>query len=653
MATIGYTTLIVALIVAISSVIAALVGARRGSSTLSSSARTGILAVTVLYTLAMAILLYAFITKDFSLKIISQHSSQDLPTIYTLSALYADKTGSIFLWGWLISILAAVLALQKHNVQQHIMPYAFAILAIIEVFFLVLVTILSNVFAVNPTVPADGYGLNPLLQSFAMLIHPPLLYLGFAGFAVVFAVTMSALINRSTGSEWIVSIRRWSLFAWCMIGLGNLIGMWWAYIELGWGGYWAWDPVENAGLMPWLLASAFLHSIALRRQRNYLQTWSLALIIFTFVFTLLSPFITHGGIESPLHGFVGSSFPAYILAAMLVTLVASLTLLYFRRKGLNKEQQPLSFFSRERAFLLTNIILVVIVFLTLAGTVLPSVIEALGGSRLVLDRGFFDRWCGPIMLALVLLMGICPLLGWGKSHWNSIKPFLLFTLPVILVIAVVVLITGVGNWYALLALVCGFPLLTILLEWFRSTRARHQSQGVNYIKAFFSIFWGRRARYGGFIVHIGIILITIGIVGSSIYDIERTATLDTGESMEIGKYQLTYDELTLRGDAVKMRAIASISVSSNGRFITTMYPEYDKWFKTKQTISEVAIRTTATEDLFVSLAWTSFDLENTLATIRVLVNPLIVWIWVGGGLLLLGGVVSFSLPGNKLTRIKD
>ncbi|MFC1974729.1 heme lyase CcmF/NrfE family subunit, partial [Chloroflexota bacterium] len=421
MTEIGHIALVIALPVAVYSVISSIIGAGVGSRRLIKSAKTGVLVVFSLFTLALALILYAFFTKDFSIKIVADHASRDLPAVYTLSALYADKAGSMFFWGWLISLFSALLVFQTGENHRQIVPYAIVILAIIEVFYISLVTFGVNIFAQHPSPAADGFGLNPLLQNFGMLVHPPLLYLGFAGFAVVFALVMAALITRRPEMWQNSLIRRWTLFAWCALGSGNIVGMWWSYNELGWGGYWAWDPVENAGLMPWLLGTAFLHSMAMYRQRKCLQVWSFCLIIFTFVLTLLSPFITHGGIESPLHGFYGSPFPPYIFAAMAVVTIGSLGLLFAHRRDLNSEARPSSFISREGSFLLTNIIMVVLVFIILAGTVLPRVVEVLGGGKIALDRSFFDRTGGPIMLLLVLLMGICPLLGWGKTAWNSAR----------------------------------------------------------------------------------------------------------------------------------------------------------------------------------------------------------------------------------------
>jgi len=637
----GHIALILCFIAAVYTALASAWGARSGSHAFTASARNGLLVVAVLYTLAMAAMLYAFMSKDFSLRIVTEHASRDLPAVYAFSALYADKAGSVLFWGWLLSLFAAVLALQKYNSYKQITPCAISILAVILAFFLALVTIVVNVFEENPYPPVDGFGLNPLLQNVGMLIHPPLLYLGFAGFMVVFAFVMAALIVRRPGMEWIGGIRRWTLFAWCVLGIGNLVGMWWSYIELGWGGYWAWDPVENAGLMPWLLGTAFLHSVAMLRKRHYLHTWGLALIIVTFIFVLLSPFITHGGIESPLHGFYASNYPPYILGAIVVTLVGSVVLLYARHRDFGKEDKPLSPISREGAFLLTNVIFLVLVFLIITGVILPRIVEGLGGSEIALERDYFDWSCGPVMLFLVFFMGVCSTLRWRKASLKSIGWNLLYTLFPAVIIAIAVLISGIGNWYALAALVCGFPLFTIMREWLLGTRARRRATGGYYAGAFLRLIGSNRPRYGGFIVHIGIILITLGVIGSSFYGLEGMETLDIGEEMTVGKYELSYDALDMREGSSKVSAVASLSISRDGKLIDTVRPEYNYWFSWMEPFAEVAVRTTPAEDLFVSLSWTSFEPGDESATFRVLVNPLIVWMWVGGGFLLLGGLVAF------------
>ncbi len=650
---IGRIALIIILPVAVFSIIASIIGARAESERLYKSARYGILGIFGLYTLALALILYAFFTHDFGVKIVAEHSSRDLPALYSLSALYADKAGSMFLWGWLISLFSALLVWQTGKADRRVISYAIAILAIIQAFFIVLVVLVANIFAPQTSPVFDGFGLNPLLQNFGMLVHPPLLYLGFAGFAVVFALVMAAVINRSPDIWRDNLMRRWAIFAWCVLGIGNIVGMWWSYNELGWGGYWAWDPVENAGLMPWLLGTAFIHSMAMGRQRNYLNKWGLYLVLFTFVFTLLSPFITHGGIESPLHGFYGSTFPPYILTAMIVVIIGSSILLYIRRRDFKGEERKPSLISREVAFLVTNIILVVLVIIILIGTVLPRIVEALGGTGIALERSYFDTACGPIMLLLVFLMGVCPLLGWGKSTWQSSRRNIIIFFLAGAVISGAILISGVGNWYIAVVILCGLPLLVIFREWYRGTLARHRGKAENFIKAFFSLLGANRARYGGFLVHIGIVLLALGIIASSFYNIEKTVTLDIGESVSAGKYELSYDELVFKQDSAKISAVATMTVSRNGSPVGMMHPSYAYWFSHDNFFAEVAVRTTAAEDLFISLVWTDFDPDDKSATFRVLVNPMIVWIWVGGAFFLIGGAVSFSFREKQLSGGKE
>lgn len=638
----GRIALIVAFTVAIFSGVTLIISARNASGRLAATSRKNILAVFGIYTLAFVLVLVAFFTHDYSFKIVAEHASNDLPAVYTLSALYADKAGSMFFWGWLISLFVALIVIREKDDNRQFMNRALAVIAVVQAFYLAMVTFTANVFEKLQSPPTDGFGLNPLLQNVGMLVHPPLLYLGFAGFAVVFALSIAALAGGNPGEWWSNRVRRWSVFSWCVLGIGNLVGMWWSYNELGWGGYWAWDPVENAGLMPWLLGTAFIHSISLRRQRNYLQVWSPVLIIFTFAFTLLSPFITHGGIESPLHGFYGSPLPPYILAAIVVIIAGSLILLYVRRGDFNREEKPASLISREGSFLLTDIILVVLVIIILAGTVLPRIVEAFGDTRIVIDRSFYDRVCGPIMLILVFFMGFCPLLGWGKSVWKSAGRNLIIFFLATVIVAVIILVSGVGNWYIAAAIAGGLVLFVIVREWYRGTKARRKSRGEDFVKAFFSLIGSNRSRYGGFLVHIGIMLITVGIIASSFYNLERMETLDTGEAMSIDGYELIYNELLLKQDSSKVSAVADISVRRNGQLKGTLRPSFDYWFSYRDSFAEVAVRTTPEEDLFVSLVWTEFDPEDKTAAFRVLVNPLIVWIWVGGGLLLLGGAVSFS-----------
>jgi cytochrome c-type biogenesis protein CcmF len=518
MADIGQITLILALIFAICSAVASVAGTLKKNQLLAVFARNALTAVCVLYTFAIGIMLYALISNDFGMELVAKHSSKDLHLIYKIAALYSDKAGSLMFWGWLISMFALVLTFQKGQAFKNVIRQAIGILSVILAFFLVLITLVVNVFSHSPVSLQDGLGLNPQLQNPGIVIHPPLLFLGFAGFAIVFAFTIGVLILGYKDKPWVNGVRRWALFSWCMLGLANLVGAWWAWDVGNWGGYWTWDPVENAGIMPWLLGTALMHSISIQRKKSYLKAWAVVLVILTFALTLLSPFITHGGLQkSPLHGFVSSPAPPYIMSFIIIVLLGSLSLLIIRRECLQDQEKPQSLVSREGTFLLANIVLGLIVLVILIGTVIPGIAEHLGDNTVSIERGFFDWSAGPALLLLVFLMGICPLLGWGKSTPGLLRRNATYPLVVSAIAALTLLISGIGSWYALTALVCGLPFFTIIQEWLRGTRARHKTKGENYLQAYLSLNWNDRPRYGGFIVHIGIILITIGVIGSSVY----------------------------------------------------------------------------------------------------------------------------------------
>jgi cytochrome c-type biogenesis protein CcmF len=634
MADLARITLITAFSCALYSAFASVVGITIKQKLFLTSARNGLFAVLIFFTLSTEVMIYALVTDNFSIVLVAQNSSESLPIIYKLASLYSSKEGSLMFWGWLISVLAIIFIWSKRKDNREIIPYAVGIFAILQTFFLMMLVFVVNVFEEASPIPADGIGLNPLLQNIGMLIHPALLFIGFACFAIVFAYSVAALLSGNLDSKWANGVRRWVLIAWGALGLGNIVGAWWAYVELGWGGYWVWDPVENAGFMPWLLGTALLHSIALQRKRDYLKKWSLALVIFTFIFTLLSPFITHGGIESPLHGFDDSPFTPYLLGFMLITTIIALGILIARRSHLVDANKPESLLSREGLFLLSNIVIVSIVGFIFAGTIAPGI-----SHNLSLERSFFDWTAGPVLLILVFIMGICPLVAWHKTSTAVFMRRMIEPLTISCIVSVIILITGIGNWYAIAALVCGFPLLVIIKEWFQDIRARHLSAKESYARAYLSLIGSNRSRYGGSIVHIGIILITIGVIGSSFYSVEHTTTLNREESTSIYGYDIGYEELIIRADTEKTATIATISITKGNRQVASMFPEQDFWFDYNSNYSESAIRSNFAEDIVISLI--EYDVQDKSTTFRIVINPLIMWIWIGGGILLLGGLIAF------------
>ena len=647
MADIGYIALLLALVASIYSAIAFIYGVRGRHPGLTDSARNSLLAVCGLVSISVAALIYALVTHDFQIEYVASYTSRDLSLTYLLSALWAGNDGSLLFWAWLLSLCAAVVVLQKRDIGKELMPYASSIIMVTQAFFLILLLFVSNPFHKLAFVPAEGMGLNPLLENPGMIFHPPILLAGYVGFTIPFAFAMAALLSRRLGDEWIIAIRRWTLMSWLLLGVGNIIGAWWAYVELGWGGYWAWDPVENASFMPWLVATAFLHSIMMQRRRRMLKVWNMVLIILIFSLTIFGTFLTRSGVISSVHTFAESPLLGYLFLAFIgVTLFGSLGLLYYRSEGLKGEAEMESLVSRESTFLLNNLLIVGAAFAIFLGTVFPVISEAVRGVKISVGPPFFNQVNGPIFLAIILLTGICALIGWRRASIKNLVRNFLWPLVAALMLGIALFFLGVREWYALVAfLVCGFVLSTIVYEWFRGTRARHRMRAENYLKAFLGLIGANRPRYGGYIVHIAIILIAIGVVGSSVYSVEKEAALMPGESMTINDYTLTYDNLDSYETESKTVVTATLSVSNQGKLIGKLIPE--KYFHRsyQQPVTEVAIRSTLLEDLYVILV--GWDEDGTTA-FKVLVNPLVNWIWIGGVVFVLGGLIAFWPERRKL-----
>ncbi len=639
MADIGYIALCLALVASIYSAIAFILGLRGKRPALIQSARNGLLAVCGLVSLSALLLLYALIAHDFQFEYVASYTSRDLSLPYLISALWAGNDGSLLLWAWLLAIMAVAALWPKRVAGRGLVPYAAAVAMFTEFFFLVLLLTVSNPFHKLASVPADGLGLNPLLQNPGMIIHPPILLAGYIGFTIPFAFAVAALLNKKPGDDWIVPARRWMLLTWLLLGVGNIIGAWWAYVELGWGGYWAWDPVENAGLMPWLVATAFLHSIMMQKRRGMLKGWNMVLSILSFNLAIFGTFLTRSGVLSSVHAFGESVLGPFFLVFMGITFFGSLGLLYYRSEELKSEAELESFISRESTFLLNNLLLVGAAFAIFIGTIFPAISEAVRGVKITVGPPFFNQVNGPLFLAIILLAGICTLIGWRRASIRNLVYNFLWPLVAAVVVGILLFMAGVRQWYALLAFfICVFVLATIFSEWLRGVRARHKTSRENYLKAFFNVIGANRPRYGGYIVHLAIILITIGVVGSSLYDVEKEVTLKPGETMTINNYSLTYDNVNSYENQNKTGVVTTLSVRRNGKLLGTLAPEKYLQQNYEQAVTEVAVRSTIVEDLYVILV--SWDQEvNT--TFKVLVNPLVMWIWIGGGVLALGGLIAF------------
>ncbi|MCL5958160.1 MAG: heme lyase CcmF/NrfE family subunit, partial [Chloroflexi bacterium] len=610
MTDIGYAALLIAFVVSIFATVAFALGRIKGYNELLAAARNAVYAVAALSTVAAIALWYAFLTRDFQVKYVAEYSSRNEPLAYTISSFWAGQEGSLLLWVWLLSLFAAIVLYQNRDKHRELIPFVETALMGTAAFFFMILTLLSNPFFRLPVVPRDGNGLNPLLQNPGMFFHPPTTYLGYVGFAVPFAFAMAALVTGKLGDEWIRSTRRWTLFAWFFLSMGNLFGAQWAYVELGWGGFWAWDPVENASFLPWLTGTAYLHSVMIQQRRGMLKVWNFILIIGTFALTIFGTFLTRSGILSSVHSFGQSNLGPFFLGFIGMALIFSVGLLIDRLPYLKSENELDSFMSRESSFLLNNLILVGATFATLWGTVFPLISEAVRGVKITVSQPFFNQVNGPIFLVLVLIMGICPLIGWRKASRDNLLRNFQWPAVGAVAFAVVTYVLGIREVYTLLAFtLCAFVVAVILLEVLRGTRARHRIYAENYLTALGTLMWHNKPRYGGYIIHLGIIMIAIGVIGAYGLKTEVDQTVKPGEMINIGKFSLKYDGLAEYPTATKHVVAASMEVYDSGKKIDTMAPAKEFNEGQEQPTTEVAIRTTLLEDLYIILAGWDNDMS--------------------------------------------
>ncbi|MDZ7262552.1 MAG: heme lyase CcmF/NrfE family subunit, partial [candidate division KSB1 bacterium] len=638
MTDIGYPALLIAFIIAFYSAWFSILGSRLKNRSWIHRTQRGAYVVFILITVAVLALIWALLSRDFQIRYVAEYSSRDLPLSYTISAFWAGQAGSLLLWAWLLALLTVIVVYQhRQKAEDEFIPYVVTITQFTTFFFLMLLIFAANPFEKLPFRPQDGQGLNPLLQNPEMIFHPPTLYLGFVGFAIPFALALAALITGRLDAPWLRTTRRWTLFAWLFLTIGNILGAQWAYVELGWGGYWAWDPVENASLMPWLTGTAFLHSLIIQEKKGMFKIWSMVLIILTFMLTIFGTFITRSGILSSVHSFGASNLGTLFLIFLGLVLGVALFLLFYRIKKLKGEYPLEHLISRESSFLLNNIIFVGLAFVVFWGTIYPIISEVFTGDKITLGPAFFNKAITPIGLILILLTGICPLLGWRKAMIKNLIKNLSYPLSFSLVAMVVLYVLGVRNRYAWLYF--SFSILvvvTILLELRNGTVARRRQSGESWLKALWNLITGNRRRYAGYLVHIGVIMLIVGITGSSAFKIEQIATLQKGESLNIGSYELTYEGLSHHQEKNKLVVAANLLVRNQGKEIGRLRPEVN-FHRHNQQASEVAIRSTLKEDLYVILA--EYDEDGT-ATFKAIINALVLWMWIGGGIMALGAVIA-------------
>ncbi len=646
MSELGSFVLNVSVVTAGYAIVAAVLAAVLDEQSLYRSAAGAVYAVFGLLTVATAVLLYALLSRDFQVAYVADYSNRSLPIVYTISALWGGQEGSLLFWAWVLSLFAAVTVAQNRRQNRRMMPYVIAVMGVVQLFFLIVLALVSSPFVLLPSVPVDGRGMNPLLQNPGMLFHPPTLFFGYVGFTVPFAFAVAALITGRTDDAWIRSTRRWTIFSWFFLGVGIVLGAKWAYVELGWGGYWAWDPVENASLMPWLTATAYLHSVMIQERRGMLKVWNMVLIILTFLLCIFGTFMTRSGIISSVHSFGQSSIGSFFLFFLIFALAAVVILLVRRLPSLRSSNELDSLISRESSFLFNNLILVGATFAVFLGTIFPIISEAVRGVKITVGPPFFNKVLVPIGIVLLLLTGICPLIAWRKASVRNFTRNLLAPAVVALGGGVTLLLAGVRHFYALLTFTISiFVVATIVAEVVRGVRARHTLKSEPYLTALRKLFFGNKRRYGGYIIHLGVVLIFIGISGSSAFKTSTEAFLRQGEEIRLQDYTIRFERLAQYPTAHKTVTSATLSISRGGKTLGYLNPAIENYeHDTTQTASEVDIRSTLAEDLYAILA--GYDMEKSTAVIKLLINPLVAWMWIGS-LVLVGGTALVMLPDRR------
>jgi cytochrome c-type biogenesis protein CcmF len=706
MAGVGSACLVVGLLAGLYAAGSSVYGAVSGRREFVLSGRRAIYCMAGLMIVATAILQSAFLRSDFSYKLVADGSSTDTPTFYKITAMWATQDGSLLLWALLLSIFtSAVLFLTRHSLRE-IAPWATGVLGVVAAFFLLLMVGWENPFTTLSNPPPEGAGLNPLLRHPAMMIHPPMLYTGYVGFSIPFAFAVGALITRNTGADWIRATRRFALVAWTFLGTGIMLGALWSYTELGWGGYWAWDPVENASVMPWLVGTAFLHSIMVQEKRGMLKIWNVSLIIATFVLALLGTFLVRSGVLDSIHAFGASTIGVQFLTFIGIVVVGSTALVIWRLPDLRSQARLDSLFSREAFFLLNNLVLVALCLVIFWGTFFPLISEAVTGTKASVGPPWFNRLTTPLALALVPLIAIGPMVAWRRVTTSTLRRVLLAPVVfAVLVGLVLVTLTNSGEslpslaMFTFVALVIG----VVVQEFARGASARRTMTGEALPRALASLVGRNRRRYGGYIAHVGIAVLFLGVAGSSAFHQQKDVRLSPGQSFTSGDYKVRYERATARlggdgagtGAPISFGAVLRVKKGDQTFLLhpsRSFFPTRDaskgaigRFFEGEAT-SEVDVRWGLRRDFWTAIRPDISTLDGPIAeanrkfanangdvqaliiaaiaeryrkdpapaTFRTIVSPLVSWIWIGGGIIVLGALTAvWPSPEARVRRVRS
>ena len=651
---IGSFALILALLAAGYALVAGIIGIRTQRPLIIKSARNAGMATFPLVTLGVGCLVALFFQNNFSMAYVAEHSNRALPAFYKFAALWSGQEGSLLFWSWLLSIYAFIALFVNRKKHPELMPYVGAILAGVQLFFLVLNNFVASPFALVGTVGAggathvvtlaDGSGLTPLLQYGEMVIHPPMLYLGYTGCTVPFAFALAALLGRYPGEKWIHIARRWTMVGWAFLGVGILLGGHWAYRVLGWGGYWAWDPVENASLLPWITETAFLHSVMMQEKRGMMRVWNVWLVFITFMLSILGTLLTRSGVVSSIHAFAQSSIGSWFVTFLAIIFVVCVVAYWKSRDYLRSDNQLDSVISRESSFLFNNLILLAACFAVLWGTLFPVFSEWIEGSKITVGPPFFNKVNVPIALFLLFLTGVGPLLAWRRTSLSSLKRNFAWPLGTGLAAGAVAFAFGDRHFYALVCLILGvFVSLTIFSEFFRGARVLSARSGANIFLSVGQLTMRNTRRYGGYIVHFGIVLIFIGISGQA-FNRDVQKEMHPGSELAIGPYTLVCQNFDATSNKNYTAERATIEVFKGNRSVMMLYPERRLYLASQVTQTVVALHSSLASDLYVVYAGRNPQDNNPV--IHAYLNPLVRWIWLGGLVLVLGTILAL-LPNRQ------
>lgn len=601
---------------------------------------------------AILALAYGFLTDDYTNQYIWQFSNATMKNIYKVSAIWGGMDGSMLLWSFMLSCGIFFLARQSLSAPRRLMPWVLAAANSSTLFFLTIVVFCTNPFRYikAPFIPPDGNGLNPLLQNPYMAVHPPLLYAGFTTFAIPYAFCIGALLAGSLSNEWLRLTRRWTLLAWGFLTAGIVMGGHWAYLELGWGGFWAWDPVENASFLPWLTGTAFLHSVMVQERKNMLKIWNVALIVLTYGLTVFGTFLTRSGVVQSVHAFASTDIGWVFLVYLAFVALSAAALIFYRRRELQSDRKIESLFSRETAFLLNNLVFLSICFAVLWGVMFPVFSEALTGDRQTVGIPFFNAVNIPLFLLLIFLMGVGPLIAWKKASVRSMVRT--FATPFIggVLLGLILIWAGVPGFYPILSYsLCFFVLMTVIGEFHRGLRAQKVGdRHLGPLEGSARLINRHKSRYVGYLIHVGVLIMTVSITASMAHKVEKEFTLGKGESFSIGRFVLNLKDVQGRTTENYNSVYADVAVTVGGRPYAELHPEMRSYIRNSENTTEVALKMGLREDFYLVLA--GLNEEGTRASFKVFINPLQMWLWVGT-LVVLAGTLVLVLPSARREEV--